>query len=422
MTGKGSTYYNYMNWLSIKRVFRAGFLDFWRNGFVSFASVLMMVFTLCVIGLAMFTGVILSSTLEEFRDKADMNVYFTTDAPEDRILEIKSSLEALPEVEAVTYMTREAALAAFRERHQNDQLTLQALEELGDNPLGAVLNIKAHEITQYEGLASFLNDQDALGSGATPIIEKINYYDAEHRAAVDRLAQITDSAKWIGLVVIVIFILMTIAISFNTLRLAIYSSRDEIQVMRLVGATKSYIRAPFMVEGVLYGLGLRRSSRSSLCTPLTWWLGSATVNFFGGVNVFSYFVTHFPLFFGVIAGSGVVLGAAASFLAVRRYLRYNYSMPKYIFVVGGVMSGIGKGIASSAIARIMKDKGLKVTALKIDPYINVDAGTMNPTEHGEVFVLDDGYETDQDMGNYERFLGETLSEVNYMTTAACTWR
>ncbi len=90
--------------------------------------------------------------------------------------------------------------------------------------------------------------------------------------------------------------------------------------------------------------------------------------------------------------------------------------PKYIFVVGGVMSGIGKGVASSSIARILKSKGFKTTAIKIDPYINVDAGTMNPTEHGEVFVLDDGYETDQDMGNYERFLGETLPSVNYMTT------
>jgi CTP synthase len=91
-------------------------------------------------------------------------------------------------------------------------------------------------------------------------------------------------------------------------------------------------------------------------------------------------------------------------------------MPKYIFVVGGVMSGIGKGIATSAIGRILKSKGFSVTALKIDPYINVDAGTMNPTEHGEVFVLDDGYETDQDMGNYERFLDESMPEVNYMTT------
>jgi CTP synthase len=89
---------------------------------------------------------------------------------------------------------------------------------------------------------------------------------------------------------------------------------------------------------------------------------------------------------------------------------------KYIFVVGGVMSGVGKGIASSSIAKILQAKGFTVTALKIDPYINVDAGTMNPTVHGEVFVLDDGDETDQDMGNYERFLDVNLTRINYMTT------
>ncbi len=89
---------------------------------------------------------------------------------------------------------------------------------------------------------------------------------------------------------------------------------------------------------------------------------------------------------------------------------------KYIFVVGGVISGVGKGIAASSIGKILQDRGLTVTAIKIDPYVNVDAGTMNPTEHGEVFVLDDGDETDQDMGNYERFLNMDLSRVNYMTT------
>lgn len=89
---------------------------------------------------------------------------------------------------------------------------------------------------------------------------------------------------------------------------------------------------------------------------------------------------------------------------------------KYIFVVGGVISGVGKGVAASSIARILQDRGQTVTAIKIDPYINIDAGTMNPTEHGEVFVLDDGDECDQDMGNYERFLGINLTRINYMTT------
>ena len=96
--------------------------------------------------------------------------------------------------------------------------------------------------------------------------------------------------------------------------------------------------------------------------------------------------------------------------------RKKTNRTKYIFVVGGVMSGVGKGIAASSIGKVLQSKGLAVTALKIDPYINVDAGTMNPTEHGEVFVLKDGYETDQDMGNYERFLNIELTQNNYMTT------
>jgi CTP synthase len=93
-------------------------------------------------------------------------------------------------------------------------------------------------------------------------------------------------------------------------------------------------------------------------------------------------------------------------------------MPKYIFVVGGVMSGVGKGIASASIGKILQSRGLNVTSIKIDPYVNVDAGTMNPTEHGEVFVLNDGTECDQDMGNYERFLDREFTRENYMTTGS----
>src|SRR3990167_8419526 len=91
-------------------------------------------------------------------------------------------------------------------------------------------------------------------------------------------------------------------------------------------------------------------------------------------------------------------------------------MSKYIFVVGGVMSGVGKGIATASIGKILQARGFSVTAVKIDPYINVDAGTMNPVEHGEVFVTDDGDETDQDIGNYERFLNVDITSANYMTT------
>ncbi len=309
-----------MDTLTIRRILRAGILSFSRNAFVSFASILVMTVTLFTVGVTIFAGVILNSALIELRDKADVNVYFTENAPEQRILEMKASLEALSEVAMVEYLSREEALAAFRERHKNDQLTLSALDELGDNPLGAVLNVKAKEINQYEGISAFLQDQQQAEAGGASVIDKINFYDDQHRAALSRLQYITDSARVLGLWIIAILIATTLAISFNTLRLAIYGSRDEIQVMRLVGAGSFYIRAPFMVEGVLYGL-IAGLVTLLIFYPLTWWLGGATGNFFGGVNIFSYYMQNFLYFFAVIIGTGVVLGAIASFLAVRRYLK-----------------------------------------------------------------------------------------------------
>ncbi len=305
-----------MNWTTTKRIFRAGFLDFWRNGFVSFAAILMMVFTLFIIGLAIFSAVILSSTLNEFRSKADMNVYFTVDAPEDQILSLQKTLNAKPEVASTQYVSRDQALADFRERHKNDQLTLQALDQLGYNPLGAYLNITAKEISGYAAIASFLQNPGALQPGQSQIIDKI----ADNRQTIATLTSVTDSARWIGLVLIIIFIVSTIAISFNTLRLAIYTSREEIGVMRLVGAGQWYIRSPFLVEGVMYGL-IAGIITMLLFYPLTWWLGKSTQSFFGGISVFSYYITNFPMLFGIIVGSGVLIGIIASYLAVRRYLK-----------------------------------------------------------------------------------------------------
>lgn len=310
-----------MDPVTIKRVLRAGFLDFWRNGFVSLASILVMTVTLFVVGVTLFAGVMLQTTINSLRDKADVTVYFTTSAPEEQVLQLQETLKALPQVQSVTYLSAEDALAAFRERHKNDQLTLQALQELGDNPLGAELDIKAKDIAQYDAIAQFLQQQQQNGGGGKPsIIDKINYFDEQHRYALDRLQEITDSAGRIGLVLILILVIATIAISFNTLRLAIYTSREEIQVMRLVGAGQFYIRAPFMVEGVLCGL-IAGVAALLLMYPITYWLGQATQNYFGGVNVFTYFLSHFLLFFVIIIGTGVLLGAVASYLAVRRYLR-----------------------------------------------------------------------------------------------------
>lgn len=309
-----------MNTTTLKRIIRAGLQSFWRGAFVSVASILVMTVTLFIIGVTLFAGVILRSGIDELRNKADVSIYFLADAPEERMLEMKASLEARPEVSSVSYVSREQALAEFRERYKDDQLTLQALDELGDNPLQASLQVQARDISQYEAIAEFAREQDALEEGVAPTIDKISFYDENYRTALARLQGIVDSASRLGFFVIVALIATTIAISFNTLRLAIYTSRDEIHVMRLVGAGSFYIRAPFMVEGLLYGL-VAGVATLLLFYPLTWWLGSATADFFGGINVFSYYVSNFFLIAGLILGTGALLGAVASFLAVRRYLK-----------------------------------------------------------------------------------------------------
>ena len=308
-----------MFWINTKRIIKSGFVSFWRNGVVSFAAILVMTMTLFVLGSILFVNATLDASLNQIRDKVDINVYFTTTAPENDILALKSSLETLPEVSDVDYVSREQALEQFKLRHENDQLTLQALEELGENPLGANLNIKAKETSQYEGIAEFLESENALSTvDDTPIIDKVNYL--QNKTAIDKLSKIIDSSEKFGFVIILILVVASLIITFNTVRLAIYTSKDEISVMKLVGASNSYIRGPFVFEGVMYGIV------ASLVTlimfyPLTVWLGPLTENFFSDLNLFDYYVDNFSKIFFIILGSGVLLGALSSYIAVWKYLK-----------------------------------------------------------------------------------------------------
>ena len=303
---------------NIKRVVKAGFVNFWRNGFVSLASMLVMVITLSVIGAIIFTNVMLTASLNQIKDKVDINVYFVTSAQEPDILSIKRSLETLPEVKQVVYASQDKVLADFKTRHQNDQFTLQALDELQGNPLGATLNIKAKEPSQYGGIVSFLSSKSISAKDGLPIIDKINYN--QNKSAIDSLSRIIDSGKRIGLFLTVIFIVISIIITFNTIRLAIYSSREEISIMQLVGASSKYVRGPFVIVGIMYGT-LSALITMVLFYPATYYLGRATQNFFGGVNVYGFYLHNFFQIFGVLLAAGIVVGAVSSFLAVRRYLK-----------------------------------------------------------------------------------------------------
>ncbi len=306
------------NWVNAKRIARYGLIGFIRNGFVSLAAVLIMTITLFVLASVVIFGAALQSTLEQLTENVDVTVYFLADAPEKDVMDIKTSLEALPEVALVTYTTSEEAFAAFRERHKNDRLTIQALDELEDNPLGASLGVRAKQTSQYESIATFLESRQALGDSVGASIDKVNF--SQNKAAIDRLTTIIQTSERVGYVVALILALSSLLIAFNTIRLAIYTARDEIGVMNLVGAGHWYVRGPFMVAGILYGV-VSGLLVLLFLYPITLWLGPGSERFLGTFNVFTYYTSSFFLLFLIIMGSGVALGALSSYLAVRRYLR-----------------------------------------------------------------------------------------------------
>lgn len=304
-------------WLTTKRVARYGLIGFIRNGFISLSAVLIMVITLSVVALLMISSAALKSVLVDLTNKVDVTVYFTTSATQDQIQTLQDAVQALPEVAEVNFVSSDEALAQFQERHKNDQLTMQALQGLGENPLGASLEIRAKETSQYESISSYLNAQQASASGTGSIIDKVNF--SQNKIAIDRLTNIIETSRSLGVAVAVVLGLASVLIVFNTIRLAIYTSREEIGVMNLVGANPWYVRGPFMVTGLLYGM-ISGLLVLIILYPLTAWLGPASERFLGTFNVFSYYTSSFSLLFFVLCGSGIALGALSSYLAVSRYL------------------------------------------------------------------------------------------------------
>lgn len=302
---------------NIQRIIRSGFVNFWRNKFVTVAAVFVMTIALFVLGSLLYLGAMLDSSLNQVEDRVDVNVYFTTDASEDEILRLQSVLESREDVTSVTFTSQQEALANFRRDNSEDDLVVQALEELESNPLGASLNIQATNPDRYDEIVSFVESDSNAVSGTENIIDRINYY--QNQQAINRLSNVVQSIDTFSFVVMIVFALIAGMIVFNTIRLAIFSARDEISVMELMGASRSYIRGPFVIEGVLYGI-VSALLTIGIFYPLALWGAGVTENFFGTMSSFDYYVNNFGQLFVILMLAGILLGGVSSYIAVRRYL------------------------------------------------------------------------------------------------------
>ncbi|MEK7641690.1 MAG: permease-like cell division protein FtsX [Patescibacteria group bacterium] len=317
-----------MIFTTFRRITRTGFVNFWRNGFLSFAAVIVMTLALVTLGGIIFAGAFGRSLIAEVKDKVDINVYFVLDAPEQDILTLKKDIERLPEVSRIEYVSREQTLTQFKEKWQSNALIMQGLEEIGANPFPASLNIKANDPGQYASIASFLGTKGPADEDGAPIIEKVNYQ--QNKLIIDRLGRIIPAVEQAGAIVALVLLIVAVIVVWNTIRLIVYTSKDEISVMKLVGASNIYVRGPLVVSGVMYGVlsGLI----ALLCmAAFAYWSDAFVLRFAGvqvaadfelAVNVLSrYFVQNFAQIFILIMGIGIILGGLSSYIAARRYLK-----------------------------------------------------------------------------------------------------
>ena len=306
-----------MGQTQIKRTFYLGLVNVVRNSFVSFSVIFVMTVSLFIVGFSLLFGQVMNDVIEDLRDKVDVTVYFVPDTPENQIFEFRDRLEDLSQVREVFYVSQEIALEEYRKRHEHDLDILRGLDILEDNPFRARLSIRAQQSGDFELISRFLENEDILSDNATKVIDKIDYY--QNREVIMRLSSVVDTATLLTQIVIILLIFISFIIVFNIIRLIIYLSREEIKVMRLIGAEDWYVRAPFLVSGGIYGF-VGSVLAMVLLYPISYWLSSFVERFFEGRGLFAYYVSEFFMLVLILIAMGVFVGVFSSYLSTHRYL------------------------------------------------------------------------------------------------------
>ncbi len=298
---------------NLTRILKFGFQNFSRNGLVSFVTIVTLTLMLIVFaGLVMFiaTG---QQLLTIFQDKIDIAVYFKDTVPEDDILTIKSSVEKLAEVKSTDYTSRDKALEIFTEKHKDDSVIVQALHELGDNPLLASLNIKATAPSHYESIVAYLN-ADALKDK----VEKITY--TQNSDVIHKIVAIIETTKLLGWAAVLFLGIIAALVTMNTIRLVIYSNRNEIEIARLVGASNSLIQGPYFITALIYGI-IATLLSLLVCWPLIYFLSPYLNNVAPEIQLYKIFLSNLSSIFGYMLIAGVALAVFSSNWAVKKYAK-----------------------------------------------------------------------------------------------------
>jgi len=301
--------------LSFARVVKLALQQFHRNLWLSIVTITLLILALLSINIMVSLGAVGHAAKDAVQDTIDISVYFKPTVTNEEVESIRKTLLNLPEVHEVDYIPKEGSLARFKERHRDDPVIMESLTELGENPFGATLAVKAKDADQYPRIIVFLEDE-----AYADLIEEKNFDD--HELVIKKINALMRNIRSFGLAVAALFGLIAVLVVINTVRVAVYTHRGEIGVMRLVGASNWFIRGPFLLEAIVF------SAVATILTAALVYLGLRFAQprideLFEGINLslIGYYNRYFLLIFGIQFLGIVVLTMVSSFFAVRRYLR-----------------------------------------------------------------------------------------------------
>jgi len=299
---------------SFKRIISFAVNDFGRNKGISIAAIFVLTVTILLLtGLFLFQGMAGYLT-SQIQDKIDITAYFKEETLEEDILNVKGQiLETVPAVKRVDYISKEQALISFNEKHKDNPVLTRALEEVGDNPFLSSLNIITNgDPIQFEEVSNILQTSD-FGK----LIDKVDF--SQKKDTIEKVYSITSNINLFGIIFSAILVLVAILVVFNTIKLGIENSRDEISTMKVVGATDWFIKGPFIIQGIMYGVVA--FIICILLSALTAYFLTPKISIIlPGFDLFSYFLTNWWIFVIIQLGFGAGVGAISALVVVKKHL------------------------------------------------------------------------------------------------------
>ena len=304
--------------IQLIRIMKTGFRNFFRNLWLSTAATAVMTVTLSIILFSYISTSAITSTIKQVVGKIDVSVYLQDSVTPTQIANLESQLNATGNVQSISYVNKADALKIYRDQNKNNKQLLEAVSDT-ENPLPQSINIKAKDTNKLDPIITVVNQ-----SQFKPLLQTNNAisYTGERKKTIDRIIGGSNFLKRLGIISSLIFVIISTLIIFNTIRMAIFTRREEIEIMQLVGATNWFIRGPFIFEAALYGI-IATFLSVGLCYLLVLGLGPKLGNYIDISSVLALFRNQPFIIIGVELCIGMFIGATSSLLAMGKYLKLN---------------------------------------------------------------------------------------------------